>query len=73
MLRGLKLATVAVCVLASAGLAGCADTVYPRLPDLGGIGSTLLTPTEQKKAISDLAAEQKNAGTQAPEEAERRN
>lgn len=42
--------------VALAGCSGGGD--YPPLPDLGGIGQTLLTPEEQQAKIKDLAAAQ---------------
>jgi hypothetical protein len=72
MQRAYKFLVLASCVALSLALAGCAETTYPRLPGLGGIGTTLLTPKEQEKAISDLATEQKSHGNQAAEEIEKR-
>jgi hypothetical protein len=73
MLRGLKLTALLLCVAGSATLSGCAESIYPRLPSLRGIGGPLLTPTEQKKAIKDLTDEQKAHGAEAAEEIEGRN
>jgi hypothetical protein len=73
MRRGLKLTALIICVAGSAALSGCSESIYPRLPNLGGIGSTLLTPTEQEKAIKDLTAEQKAHSAEAAEEIEGRN
>ncbi len=72
MRRGLKLAVLGFCAAALAALGGCAESIYPRLPNLGGIGSPLLSPNEQKKAIKDLSTEQKTHGDEAVEEIERR-
>ena len=72
MRRGFKLAVLALCIGGSASLAGCADSIYPRLPNLGGIGSPLLTPSEQQQAIDDLSTEQKTHGEHAAEEIEQR-
>ncbi|MGB0085592.1 MAG: hypothetical protein WBP94_09510 [Rhodomicrobiaceae bacterium] len=65
MLRGFKTAAVVLCVVGSAGLSGCAETSYPRLPDLTGIGHDLLTPQQQQQAIKDLSTEQQARGTDA--------
>jgi hypothetical protein len=43
-------------------LAGCAETTYPSLPGLPSGGDSLLTPTEQQKAIRDLSAERAQTG-----------
>ena len=75
MLRGIRLATMMVAVGGSVALSGCSESLYPRLPGLGGTSntnSTLLSPSEQQKAIDDLAAEQKSHGTAAAKEIERR-
>jgi hypothetical protein len=72
MLRGYKLMAVALCVVSMAGLSGCAETIYPRLPDLGGIGKNLLTPKEQEQAIKDLSAEQQTHGDAAAKAIEKR-
>jgi hypothetical protein len=75
MLRGIRLATWIVAFGGTMVLTGCADSVYPRLPGLGSStnsNSSLLSPTEQQKAIDDLAAEQKSHGTAAAKEIERR-
>jgi hypothetical protein len=72
MRRGLKLTALLMCLAGSAALSGCAETIYPRLPDLGGVGSTLLTPSEQEKAIKDLTAEQKGHSAEAADEIEGR-
>jgi hypothetical protein len=71
MLRGIKLTAFAVCVFGTAALAGCADTIYPRLPSLTSNAGSLLTPTEQQKAIQDLTAEQKQHGSKAAEQIQR--
>lgn len=73
MRRGLKLTALLICAAGAAALSGCAETIYPRLPNLGGVGSTLLTPSEQEKAIKDLTAEQKGHSAEAAEEIEGRN
>lgn len=76
MLRGMKLATLAVVFGGTLVLNGCADSIYPRLPGLTGTSqpnSSLLSPTEQQKTIDDLAAEQKSHGAAAAKEIERRN
>jgi hypothetical protein len=65
MLRGLKLIAGVLCVVMLAALSGCADTIYPRLPDIGGGAGNLLTPTEQEKTIKDLTSEQKSHGADA--------
>ncbi len=65
MLRGFKMTALVLCVACSAALSGCAETIYPRLPDLGGVGGNLLTPKEQEKTIKDLTAEQQKHGTEA--------
>lgn len=72
MRRGFKLVILGFWVAGLAALSGCAETIYPRLPNLGGIRDKLLTPTEQEKAIKDLSTEQKTHGEQAAEEIERR-
>lgn len=72
MQRAHKLVGFASCIALLAALCGCAETSYPRLPGLSGIGATLLTPKEQEKAISDLSSEQKSHGDQAAEEIEGR-
>jgi hypothetical protein len=71
MLRGIKLTAFAVCLMGTAALSGCADTIYPRLPSLTSNAGSLLTPTEQQKAIQDLTAEQKQHGSKAAEEIQR--
>jgi hypothetical protein len=55
-----------VCVaFMAAGLAGCAETSYPSLPNLPSANdSSLLTPSEQEKAIKDLSAERAQASEQ---------
>ncbi len=35
MLRGFKLTAGVLCVVIPPALSGCAETIYPRLPDLG--------------------------------------
>jgi hypothetical protein len=75
MLRGMKLATLTVVLGGTLVLNGCADSIYPRLPGLTSTSqsnSSLLSPTEQQKAIDDLSAEQKSHGTAAAKEIERR-
>jgi hypothetical protein len=65
MLRGLKLTAGVLCVMMPAALSGCADAVYPRLPDAGGAASNLLTPAEREKTIKDLTSEQQSHGADA--------
>ncbi len=65
MLRGIKLTAAVLCVVAAASLTGCAETSYPRLPDLTGIGGNLLTPQQQQQAIKDLSTEQQTHGAEA--------
>jgi hypothetical protein len=65
MLRGLKLTAAVLCVGIAAALSGCADTIYPRLPDIGGAASNLLTPSERDKTIKDLTSEQQSHGADA--------
>jgi hypothetical protein len=75
MLRGMKLATLAVVLGGPVVLNGCADSIYPRLPGVTSstqTSSSLLSPTEQQKAIADLSAEQKSHGATAAREIERR-
>ncbi len=72
MRRGYKVLCLSLCVISTTLLSGCAETIYPRLPNLGGIGGNLLTPTEQEKAIKDLSTEQKTHGNEAAEEIEGR-
>ena len=75
MLRGIRLATSIVAIGGMVVLTGCAESIYPRLPGLGGAtksSSSLLSPAEQQKAIEDLAAEQKSHGAAAVKEIERR-
>jgi hypothetical protein len=72
MLRGLRIAAAVLCVGAPAALSGCAETIYPRLPDLGGASSNLLTPQEQEKTINDLSSEQKSHGAEAAKAIEKR-
>ena len=71
MLRGIKLTVLALCLTSAAGLSGCANAVYPRLPILSGSDGSLLSPSEQKQAIQDLSADQKQHGSKAAEEIER--
>jgi hypothetical protein len=61
MLPG-KVKVPALLVLLATALAGCSSASYPPLPDLGGIGQTLLTPDQQQAKIKELAAAQANAG-----------
>ena len=63
MPRALTRVAYWVCV-ASIGvsLAGCAETTYPTLPGLPTGGDSLLTPSEQEKAIKDLAATRSRTG-----------
>jgi hypothetical protein len=72
MLRGFKLTAGVLCVVIPAALSGCADTIYPRLPDLSVSGGNLLTPTEQEKTIKDLTSEQKSHGAEAAKAIEKR-
>lgn len=72
MLRGYKLAAAALCVVGLAALSGCAETIYPRLPDLSGVGRNLLTQKEQEQAIKDLSAEQQSHGEDAAKAIEKR-
>jgi hypothetical protein len=74
MTRDIKLLATVTLIGGSVALSGCAEAIYPRLPGLGGSSSnsTLLSPTEQKKTIDDLTAEQKSHGTAAAKEIERR-
>jgi hypothetical protein len=53
-------------------LAACAEATYPDLPRLPSAGDSLLTPTEQQRAIKDLSEEQKNQGAHAKKETEGR-
>lgn len=64
MPRALRQTAYWVCVaLVGVGLAGCAETTYPSLPDLPSANdSSLLSPTEQQKAIKDLSAERAQSG-----------
>jgi hypothetical protein len=63
MPRALNRTAYWVCVaLVGAVLAGCAETTYPSLPGLPSGGDSLLTPTEQQKAIRDLSAERAQTG-----------
>lgn len=63
MPRALRRTAYWVCVaVVGAVLAGCAETTYPSLPGLpSSSDSSLLTPTEQQKAIKDLSAERAQA------------
>ena len=72
MLRGFKLTAGVLCVLISAALCGCAETIYPRLPDIGGSIGNVLTPSEQEKTIKDLTSEQKSHGAEAAKAIEKR-
>ena len=72
MLRGFKLTAGVICVVIPAALSGCADTIYPRLPDLGPSGSNLLTPSEQEKTIKDLTSQQQSHGAEAAKAIEKR-
>ena len=72
MLRGFRMAAVAVSLSGLAGLAGCSEAKYPTLPSLGGIGGSLLSPQEQQKAINDLKTEQETHGGAAAKEIEGR-
>jgi hypothetical protein len=52
-----------VCVAVfGAFLAGCAETTYPTLPPLPSGGDSLLTPTEQQRAIKDLSGTKSQTG-----------
>jgi hypothetical protein len=72
MLRGFRLTAGVLCVLVPAALSGCAETIYPRLPDIGGSIGTLLTPSEQEKTIKDLTSEQQSHGADAAKAIEKR-
>ncbi|WP_088348841.1 MULTISPECIES: hypothetical protein [Rhodomicrobium] len=72
MQRSFKTAIVLLCVVCSAGLSGCADSLYPRLPDLGGTSSNLLTPQQQEQTIKDLTTEQRTHGAEAAKTIEAR-
>jgi hypothetical protein len=43
-------------------LAGCAETTYPELPSLPTGSESLLTPSQQEKAIKDLSATRSQTG-----------
>ena len=63
MPRALSRIVCWVCVaLAGAVLAGCAEATYPTLPSLPSVGDSLLSPSEQQKAIKDLSAERAQTG-----------
>jgi len=64
MPRATKRTAYWVCVaVIGASLAGCAETTYPTLPSLSsGSDSSLLSPTEQQKAIKDLSEERAQTG-----------
>ncbi len=63
MPRALTKTAYWVCVAVLGGLlAGCAQATYPSLPTLPSGGDSLLTPTEQQKAIKDLSAERAQTG-----------
>lgn len=73
MPRALSKTAYWVCVAVLAAVcAGCAETTYPSLPTLPSVGDSLLTPSEQQKAIKDLSQEQKNQGAAASKETEGR-
>lgn len=72
MLRGFKLTAGVLCVVIPAALSGCAETIYPRLPDVGASVGNLLTPKEQEKTIKDLTSEQQSHGTDAAKAIEKR-
>ena len=59
MPRALRRTAYWVCVsVVGASLAGCAETTYPTLPSLPSGSDSLLTPTQQEKAIKDLERSQ---------------
>lgn len=73
MPRALRKMAYLVCVAAAAAvLAGCAETTYPDLPGVPSAGDSLLSPTEQQRAIRDLSEEQKNQGAHVKKENEGR-
>ena len=57
-----KVKVPALTVLLAVALAGCSSASYPPLPDLSGIGQTLLTPDQQQAKIKELAAAQATSG-----------
>ena len=72
MPRGLRLTAFWVCIaVAGVTLAGCAETTYPELPTVPAVRDSLLTPSEQEKAIRDLSSE-KVHGSQAEKKIEGR-
>ena len=64
-----RLLLTGICI---AGLSGCGQTLYPRLSNLTGIGTSALTPEQQQQAINDLSKAQKTHGAEAVEEIEKR-
>lgn len=60
------------CLTVLSGMYGCAETMYPSLSDVAGIGG-ILSPEQQQQAISDLSTVQKTHGEEAAEEIEARN
>ncbi len=72
MLRSLKITAGVLCVVLPAALSGCAETIYPQLPNVGTSIGTLLTPKEQEKTIKDLTSEQQSHGAEAAKAIEKR-
>jgi hypothetical protein len=72
MLRGLKITAGVLCVVIPAALSGCADAIYPRLPDLGTGSGNLLSQKEQEQTIKELTSEQKSHGADAAKAIEKR-
>jgi hypothetical protein len=63
MPRALSKIVCWVCIASlGAALAGCAETTYPTLPTIPSVGDSLLSPTEQQKAIKDLSSERAQTG-----------
>lgn len=71
-MRGIRIAALSTCFLSAVALSGCADSIYPQLPNIGALTDPVLSPEEQKQAIQDLSEEQKTHGAEAAEEIERR-
>ena len=69
MPRALTKIAYCVCIaLLGAVLAGCAETVYPSLPDLTPSNDRLLTPSQQEQAIRDLSGDKSQTGeTERPD------
>lgn len=66
MSRGLKQRAYWVgAAMMGAVLAGCAETTYPNLPTIPTVSDSLLTPTEQEKAIRDLSKDKVRGGEEA--------